>query len=232
VSLIANAFLLMSVRRLYIEKKLLAAESSHATFFQQQNLEDRASAQKLIVLFGDSRISQWRPTLSVDGYKVVNRGISGETTAQMIQRFDADVLQLQPAAVVIEAGINDLVAAGLSAEEGDSIRAHTVAHLTKMVKQAKAANVRVILFTIMPPSDPSLLRRLVWSNRIPEHVAHANRDLAGLHDPPRVRIVDMAQVLQSAPGKWRPGMSADTLHFTPAAYRALNTATRAALVED
>jgi lysophospholipase L1-like esterase len=231
-SLIANIIFLLSARYLYIEKKLLAAEPAHATFFREQNVAERASAQKLIVLFGDSRISQWSPTLSVDGYKIVNRGIAGETTAQMIQRFNADVLGLSPAAVVIEAGINDLVAAGLSAEEGDRVRAQTVEHLKSMVEQAKAANVRVILFTIMPPSEPNPLRRLVWSKRIPEHVARANRELSGLHDPPRVRLLDMANILQSAPGQWRPGMALDTLHFTPAAYRALNTATRTALVED
>ena len=64
-----------------------------------------------MIFIGDSRIARWPTAALDDRWEVVNRGIAGETAAQLKQRFAADALALKPDSLVIETGINDLVAA-------------------------------------------------------------------------------------------------------------------------
>ena len=64
-----------------------------------------------IVLMGDSITESWSsysPDFFSNNSYLINKGISGETTSQMLDRFDADVLSLKPEGVIILAGINDI----------------------------------------------------------------------------------------------------------------------------
>ena len=71
-----------------------------------------APAEKRVVFYGDSLTDSWgrRPNTGefFPGKPYVNRGISGQTTPQMLLRFMQDVVHLQPAAVVVLAGTNDI----------------------------------------------------------------------------------------------------------------------------
>nr|WP_316932401.1 GDSL-type esterase/lipase family protein [Cellulophaga baltica] len=85
-----------NLKRFAVDNELLPAASP---------LEDR------VVFMGDSITQGWLdygcPEL-FKNYPYINRGISGQTTPQMLLRFRADVLNLQPKIVVILAGINDI----------------------------------------------------------------------------------------------------------------------------
>src|SRR5687768_12494229 len=64
----------------------------------------------MTVMMGDSITSEWfrlRPEF-FEGKKYINKGISGQTTAEMVARFHADVIALHPKKVVILAGTNDI----------------------------------------------------------------------------------------------------------------------------
>lgn len=224
-SLACNLLLGIAVRHHYIQGKLKAAEPTFADHYHRQNPAVRAAeGHRLIVLFGDSRIAAWNPPPQVAGYDVVNRGIGGETTAQMLYRFHSDVVALRPEFVIMQAGINDLVAAGLAPEAGSRIPGNTLTNLAGMVNQAKAAGTKVILLTIIPPAAPGLLRRFVWSDRIPRLVTEVNKKLELLDAPPSVRVVDAGQVLQNESGEWKTGVVLDTLHLTSTGYAELNIA--------
>src|SRR5215469_15471396 len=71
-----------------------------------------------VVFFGDSITDMWNLAESFPGKPYVNRGISGQTTSQMLVRFRQDVINLRPRAVVILAGTNDI--AGNSGPIADS----------------------------------------------------------------------------------------------------------------
>jgi lysophospholipase L1-like esterase len=144
----------------------------------------------------------------------------------MMHRFESDVIDLRARVVVIQAGINDLVAAGLSSERSAVISTQVAANLEDMVHRASTAGIRVVLLTITPPASPDLLRRLLWSARIPSLVSSVNQELMRLHAPPRVYVVDTQDLLQTPAGQWRPNVTADTLHLTPFGYKVLNTAVR------
>ena len=71
-------------------------------------LKPPAPGENRVVFFGDSITDIWPIADSFPGKPYVNRGIGGQTTSQMLVRFRQDVIDLQPKAVVILAGTNDI----------------------------------------------------------------------------------------------------------------------------
>ena len=112
-----------------------------------------AAGEKRVVFMGDSITEGWvhhgvppEPADSAKDY--VNRGISGQTTPQMLLRFRQDVIDLKPAAVVIFAGTNDI-----AGNTGDMTPEQTEGNLTSMAELARANGIRVVLCSILPAFD-------------------------------------------------------------------------------
>lgn len=100
-----------------------------------------------VVFMGDSITDSWAahfPTL-FPGKPYVGRGISGQTTPQMLVRFRQDVIALHPAVVVILAGINDI-----AGNTGPSTLEMIEDNLTSMVELARANGIRVVLSSVLP----------------------------------------------------------------------------------
>jgi lysophospholipase L1-like esterase len=103
-----------------------------------------------VVFMGDSITDFWgrqRGTF-FPGKPYVNRGISGQTTPQMLIRFRPDVVNLQPKVVVILAGTNDI-----AGNTGPESLADIENNLMSMAEIAKANKIRVVLATVMPVCD-------------------------------------------------------------------------------
>ena len=77
----------------------------------------------------------------------MGRGISGQTTPQLLLRFRQDVIALQPAAVVILAGTNDI-----AGNTGPSTLAMIQDNLASMTELARAHGIRVVLASVLPAS--------------------------------------------------------------------------------
>lgn len=78
----------------------------------------------------------------------VNRGISGQTTPQMLVRFKPDVVNLNPKAVVILAGINDI-----AGNTGPISLKNTAENIISMAEIAKANNIKVYICSTLPAID-------------------------------------------------------------------------------
>ncbi len=104
--------------------------------------------EKRVVFMGNSITQGWiaygNPKLFKEN-PYINRGISGQTTPQMLVRFRADVIALKPKAVVILAGINDI-----AGNTGPSSLEMIQDNLISMVQLAQANNIKVILSSILP----------------------------------------------------------------------------------
>ena len=107
-----------------------------------------AKDEKRVVFMGDSITDGWKLNLEFPGQPYVNRGISGQTTPQMLLRFRPDVIELKPKVVVILAGTNDI-----SGNTGPTTLAAIKGNLTSMVDLAHANGINVVLATVMPVSD-------------------------------------------------------------------------------
>lgn len=99
------------------------------------------------ILFGDS-ITQFWSDFDPDFFKtyfLLNKGISGQTTVEMVTRFENDVIKLHPKKVVILAGINDI------AENNGPIALEAVLHnIQIMVEKALQHNIEVLLCSLLP----------------------------------------------------------------------------------
>ena len=109
-----------------------------------------ATGEKRIVFLGNSITEGWSKTdpAFFSGKPFVNRGISGQTTPQMLIRFRPDVIDLKPEVVVILAGINDI-----AGNTGPSTLEMIEDNLASMVDLAKSNRIRVILSSVLPAYD-------------------------------------------------------------------------------
>jgi lysophospholipase L1-like esterase len=82
------------------------------------------------------------------GKSYVNRGISGQTTPQMLVRFRPDVINLKPAVVIILAGTNDI-----AGNTGPSTLEMILDNLISMAELAKAKKIKVVLSSVLPVFD-------------------------------------------------------------------------------
>jgi lysophospholipase L1-like esterase len=104
-----------------------------------------AKGDQRVVFLGDSITDGWKLAQYFPDKTYVNRGISGQTTSQMLVRFRQDVIALKPSAVVILAGTND-IAGNTGPISLEDIEAN-YANLTEL---AKAHNIKVVLSSILP----------------------------------------------------------------------------------
>jgi lysophospholipase L1-like esterase len=107
--------------------------------------------EKRVVFMGDSITDSWDdPKYGgfFSGKPYIDRGISGQTTPQMLVRFRADVIALRPAVVVILAGTNDL-----AGNTGPMTLGAIEDNLVSMTELAKANHIRVVLASLLPVSD-------------------------------------------------------------------------------
>jgi acyl-CoA thioesterase I len=110
-----------------------------------------------VVFMGDSITEAWGMKATATspargeffpGKPYLNRGISGQTSPQMLVRFRQDVIDLKPAVVVILAGTNDV-----AENTGKMTLEETLGNLNSMVELARASKIRPVLCSVLPASD-------------------------------------------------------------------------------
>lgn len=186
-----------------------------------------------IVLFGDSRVETWSPLPSIDRKNIINAGVTGETTTEMRRRFDNDVLRLQPEAVVIQAGINDLTAiATRRIPDSQQLRQRMLDNLEYFVSTLTAIDTRVILTSIIPNKNLNLLRKMFWHPTLQQSVADTNTQLQLLAEKYQATWLDINPVFVDPNDSVRSEMYRDTLHVNLPAYMQVNELVEALFLSD
>ncbi|GAB5526165.1 MAG: SGNH/GDSL hydrolase family protein [Roseivirga sp.] len=115
-----------------------------------EKLKAPAADEQRVIFMGNSITEAW-VSISPDFFKentYIGRGISGQTTPQMLVRFRADVIDLQPKAVVILAGTNDI-----AGNTGPMTLEMIFDNLKSMAELAKANGIAVVLSSVLPVYD-------------------------------------------------------------------------------
>lgn len=121
--------------------------------YDQKNKEVVIDQNKdRVVFMGNSITEGWKNQMPnmFDNQTFINRGISGQTTPQMLIRFRTDVIELKPEVVVILAGTND-IAGNTPLRDLEAV----AGNLASMGELAKHHNIKVILCSVLPASDYS-----------------------------------------------------------------------------
>ena len=117
---------------------------------ENAELAPPAPGENRVVFMGDSITDGWGRKYGTffPGKPYVNRGISGQTTPQMLIRFRPDVIALKPKVVVILAGTNDI-----AGNTGPSTLEMIEDNLTSMAELAKVNGIKVVFSSVMPVCD-------------------------------------------------------------------------------
>jgi lysophospholipase L1-like esterase len=174
-----------------------------------------APGRPRIVFLGDSITDAWpHASASPSPHReYVNRGISGQTTPQMLLRFRADVLDLKPAAVVILAGTNDI-----AQNTGPTSPREIVGNIRSMGLLARAEGIRVILCSLLPTTQ------YPWRPQIDPKpaIAETNAMLHRLARRQHFGWVDYYKALDDGHGGLSPALSSDGVHPNAAGYARMN----------
>jgi lysophospholipase L1-like esterase len=218
----ANIVLYRQTIGTYTELQRVRLDPTHGKEFEPANAElpPVPAGQKRVVLFGDSRISMWDPPPRVAGFQIVNRGVGGETSDEILLRLDRDVIALKPDVVVVEMGINDLKTIGVFPDREREIINSFQRNADLVLERLRGRKIDVVLLTVFPPAKVPLARRMLWSDATRTAVADFNRRALAL-DRPGVTVVDCDPVLADG-SRLRSEYVLDTLHLNPSGYAALN----------
>ena len=116
------------------------------------------SNTKKIVLIGDSITESWKgysPEFFAENPHLINKGVSGETTPQILDRFNSDVVSFEPELVIILAGINDI-----AQNTGYISIPETFTNIINMVEIANSHNITPVLCSVLPAS------KIAWKPEI------------------------------------------------------------------
>ena len=121
-----------------------------------------------IVFLGDSITDGWKLAEYFNGKPYINRGISGQTTPQMLIRFRPDVIALKPRAVVILAGTNDI-----AGNTGSMTLEMIENNLASMAELARVNGIKTVFASILPVHDHGKTK--MSERRPPEQIVKLNQ---------------------------------------------------------
>lgn len=216
-----------AARYFYSERAELRLAPLHVAHYAMENDAVGPPVGRRVVFFGDSRILGWNPRPEIPGTELLWRGYGGETTVQMLHRFDEDVLSLKPAVVVIQAGINDLVA-GAAVGRGAGTVQDSISNLEHFVGAAREASIEVVLLTVFRPARVPIWEAPVWPKGVTGAVEQFNDAIRGMAGE-GVQVIDADAWLAGEERTLPRRYARDTLHLNEAGYARLNELVEGAL---
>lgn len=131
----------------------LQNSSSDWSFLERYHNENKLLPNKSdkdrIVFIGDSIIAGWNGyPFFLENKNFINRGINGQTTAQILHRFPADVIELKPKCVVVLVGTNDI-----AQNAGPISVAQIQDNFISMIELAKTNAIKIVICSILPVSS-------------------------------------------------------------------------------
>jgi lysophospholipase L1-like esterase len=184
--------------------------------YANQNMEAK-SKQKgeiRVVFLGNSIFEGWssaRPDF-FNNKPYFNRGISGQVTAQMLLRFQEDVVNLDPDVLVLKAGINDI-----AENAGPYDQQKTLNNIKSIVQLAKANKIKIVLCSVLPAN------RFVWRPALTpaDKVVELNAALQAYAKQANVLYLDLYAAVVDDKKGMKADYANDGVHPTVEGYKVL-----------
>lgn len=182
--------------------------------YQQDNLalQKEAGNRQYTVMLGNSITDAWA---SIDSAfyaqnNLIGRGISGQTSEQLLLRFRQDVIDLKPGKVVIHIGTNDV-----AENTGPYDQKHTLDNIESMIDLAEANNIEAFLASVLPATDFQWRREL--GDRSDE-IVQLNEGIQQIAERRNLRYIDYHTPLKNDQNGMDPDLAEDGVHPTQKAY--------------
>ncbi len=185
--------------------------------YQTENtsIKPLESGQKRTVFMGDS-ITEFWSVISPEFFAAkpyINRGISGQTTPQMLIRFPADVIALKPDVVLLLAGINDI-----AGNTGPSTLEMIADNIFSMAELAIANHIKIILCSVLPAYD------FPWrqGQQPAEKIVTLNKIIQTYADAQGIPYLDYYSAMVNEKKGLKTAYSEDGVHPNKAGYEVMN----------
>jgi lysophospholipase L1-like esterase len=171
-----------------------------------------AASENRVVFLGDSITDGWHLTEFFPGKPYINRGISGQTTPQMLLRFRADVIDLKPKAVVLLAGTNDI-----AGNTGPITVPEIEGNITSIAELARTNGIALVLASVLPAFD------YPWRPGMEpvEKIAALNQWMKSYAAAHGLVYLDYYSAMQDERHGLPPALSKDGVHPTAAGYAVM-----------
>ena len=181
-----------------------------------------AAGENRVVFMGNSITDSWAPLFDslFAGKPYIGRGISGQTTPQMLVRFRQDVIALHPRVVVILAGTNDI-----AGNTGPSTLEMIEDNLSSMTEIAQANGIRVVLASVLPVYDYPWRPGLSPAQKIVD----LNRWIKDYAESHHAVYLDFHSAMADSRQGLPPELSSDGVHPNIAGYRIMAPLTERAI---
>lgn len=192
--------------------------------FKEQNasLQPPAAGEDRVIFMGNSITIGWlggQPEF-FEGKPYINRGISGQTTPQMLLRFRQDVVALRPEVVVILAGTNDI-----AGNTGPMTLEQIMDNLESMAEIAKANNIAVVLSSVLPAEDYPWRPGLEPNKKIPA----LNKMIRAYAEQNGIVYLDYFSALTNSKNGMDSELAHDGVHPTKNGYEIMAPLAEAAI---
>lgn len=218
--------ILVALSFLSFSKKIQAQDWPNLTKYQQANSEltESSSEEKRVVFMGNSITEGWsvaNPDF-FSGTSYINRGISGQTTPQMLLRFRQDVINLNPKVVLILAGTND-IAGNTGPMTLEQIRDNIIS----MVELAEANGICPIICSVLPAFDYTWRPGLNPNIKIPK----LNGMLKNVADQKGILYLDYFAAMANERNGLPKDLAEDGVHPTKKGYEIMEVLATKAIKE-
>jgi acyl-CoA thioesterase I len=180
--------------------------------------------EQRVVFYGDSITDFWgrRTGTFFPGKRYINRGISGQTTPQLLVRFQQDVVHLNPAVVLVLAGTNDI-----AGNTGQSTPEMIEDDFASMAAIASQNGIRMVFASILPASH------YFWSPEVHpvNEIRAVNRWLKEFCTKNNLVYLDYYDSMADSQGGMRKGLSSDGVHPTAEGYAVMTPLAERAIAE-
>jgi lysophospholipase L1-like esterase len=175
-----------------------------------------------VVFLGDSITDGWRLDQFFPGKPYVNRGIGGQTTAQMLVRMMPDVIELKPAAMILFAGTNDI-----ARNNGPQTMEQIAGNIQAMTELAHVHGIKVILCSLTPISDYTTRKQT--PHRPPADILKLNAWIKEYAAKVNAVYCDYFAATVDEKGFLKDGFSGDGLHPNAKGYELMVPVAEAAI---
>jgi lysophospholipase L1-like esterase len=176
-------------------------------------LPSPAPGEKRVVFFGDSITDSWELAKYFPGKPYVNRGISAQTTSQMLVRFRQDVIDLKPKAVVILAGTNDI-----AGNSGPIALPDIEANLASMAELARVHHIAVVFSSVTPVHNFTEESKDFFATRPQAQILELNEWMKRYCAESQCVFLNYFAAMVDKQGMMKRELADDGLHPNPAGY--------------
>lgn len=176
-----------------------------------------------IWLLGDSRIAHWnKKFFSSIPANIVNLGVEGQTSMQVLKRFRSHLEFGKPDWIVLEVGINDLKVIGLKKNLSHEIAKKCYNNIISIIEICKKNGINIICSNIFPNGNIEFARRLMWDSYIDLEILELNKKLNNYCKKNHVEYFDAYHILLEKNYKVKQRFQNGFLHLNDEAYMALS----------